>query len=126
MALLLNLKNIDAYQRLMRTDKPIGSYLLLWPTGWALWMASNGVPDLIYLLVFSLGVFVMRSAGCVINDYADRKIDGHVKRTNQRPIATGEVSPKEALQLFLALLVCALVLVLFLVYTIPTAPRTWF
>lgn len=114
MALLLNTQNVDAYKRLMRTDKPIGSYLLLWPTGWALWMASQGVPDILYLLVFSIGVFVMRSAGCVINDYADRKIDGHVKRTNARPIATGEVKPAEALQLFFVLILCAFVVVLFL------------
>lgn len=114
MPLLLTLQNIDAYKRLMRTDKPIGSYLLLWPTGWALWMVSQGVPDVLYLLVFSLGVFVMRSAGCVINDYADREIDGHVKRTTERPLATGEVQPKEALQLFLLLIICAFILVLFL------------
>lgn len=114
MALLLNTQNVDAYKRLMRTDKPIGSYLLLWPTGWALWVTSQGVPELLYLLVFSIGVFVMRSAGCVINDYADRKIDGHVKRTNARPIATGEVKPAEALQLFFVLILCAFVVVLFL------------
>lgn len=114
MTLHLSLKHIDAYKQLMRTDKPIGSYLLLWPTGWALWIASQGAPDFLYLLIFSLGVFVMRSAGCVINDYADRDIDGHVKRTKARPLATGEVLPKEALQLFLLLISCAFILVLFL------------
>lgn len=114
MTLHLSLKHIDAYKQLMRTDKPIGSYLLLWPTGWALWIASQGPPDFLYLLIFSLGVLVMRSAGCVINDYADRDIDGHVKRTKARPLATGEVSPKEALQLFFVLISCAFLLVLFL------------
>ena len=89
------------YKQLMRTDKPIGTLLLLWPTYWALWLASNGTPSLVNLIVFSLGVFVMRSAGCVINDYADREIDGSVKRTEQRPLAAGLVCSGEALSLFL-------------------------
>ena len=81
-------------------DKPIGTYLLLWPTYWALWIASDGWPTLHMLLVFSLGVFLMRSAGCVINDFADRKIDGAVKRTQNRPLVTGALTSSEALQLF--------------------------
>jgi len=88
------------YRLLMRLDKPIGIYLLLWPTWWALWLAAEGVPDLTMLLVFSLGVILMRSAGCVINDYADRNVDGLVERTAQRPLAQGRVSANEALQLF--------------------------
>ena len=78
----------DFFQ-LMRLDRPIGTYLLLWPTLWALWLAAEGVPNLRVLVVFVLGVIVMRAAGCVINDYADRKIDGHVSRTRERPLATG-------------------------------------
>lgn len=97
---------------LMRLDRPIGSYLLLWPTFWALWLANQGLPSVHHLLVFTAGVFVMRSAGCVINDYADREFDGHVKRTNQRPLVTGAVTEKEALSLFAGLLLVALGLVL--------------
>jgi len=96
----------------MRMDKPIGIYLLLWPTLWALWIASFGVPNWHYTLVFVLGVVLMRSAGCVINDYADRKFDGHVSRTSQRPIPSGKVTPTEALQLFFVLIVSAFFLVL--------------
>ena len=92
------------YRLLMRLDKPIGIYLLLWPTWWALWLAAEGLPDLKLLLIFSFGVVLMRSAGCVINDYADRHFDGLVERTAQRPLAQGRVSATEALQLF-ALLV---------------------
>lgn len=102
----------DAYKRLMRTDKPIGTLLLLWPTYWALWLANGGLPSWHLLVVFSLGVFVMRSAGCVINDFADRKIDGAVKRTATRPLALGKVSAGEALSLFLGLILIAFVLVL--------------
>lgn len=108
----LSFKNYSAYHRLMRMDKPIGIYLLLWPTCWALWIASEGLPDLFILTIFTLGVITMRAAGCVINDYADRDFDGHVKRTNMRPIATGEVTPKEALQLFMVLILFAFILVL--------------
>lgn len=86
-----------AYWQLMRMDRPIGSLLLLWPTLWALLLAAQGLPDLRVLVVFVLGVFLMRSAGCVINDYADRHVDGHVKRTSQRPLPAGLVSAKEAL-----------------------------
>ena len=106
--------NWNAYARLMRLDKPVGIYLLLWPTLWALLMAAQGLPPLGITLIFVAGVVVMRSAGCVINDYADRKVDGSVKRTAQRPLATGEVSAKQALQLFAALIALAFVLVLFL------------
>ena len=106
--------NWNAYARLMRLDKPVGIYLLLWPTLWALLMAAQGVPSLTITLIFVTGVIVMRSAGCVINDYADRKVDGSVKRTAQRPLATGEVTSKQALQLFGLLIAIAFVLVLFL------------
>jgi len=98
----------------MRLDKPIGTYLLLWPTYWALWLASNGTPELSMLVVFTLGVVLMRAAGCVINDYADRNFDGAVERTKQRPLATGAVSAVEALQLFGLLLLLSATLLLFL------------
>ncbi len=91
------------YGRLMRADKPIGIYLLLWPTLWALWLAGEGHPDQGLFVVFVLGVIVMRSAGCVLNDFADRKIDPYVERTRNRPLATGAVRPYEAIVLFLAL-----------------------
>lgn len=102
------------YRLLMRMDKPIGTLLLLWPTLWALWIAAEGIPHLGILTVFILGVFLMRSAGCVINDFADRKIDPHVERTKNRPLAAGRVSSREALTLFIALSVVAFGLVLFL------------
>ena len=104
-------KLIDMIQ-LMRLDRPIGIYLLLWPTLWALWLASDGIPKLDVLAIFIIGTAVMRSAGCVINDYADRHIDGHVKRTHQRPMATGKVSEKQALSLFAGLVIVAFLLVL--------------
>lgn len=110
----LHLKHLPYYKQLMRTDKPIGTLLLLWPTLWALWIASDGIPSWQHLIIFSLGVFVMRSAGCVINDYADRDFDGKVKRTQNRPLAQGVVSEKEALSLFALLVVCAFMLVLLL------------
>lgn len=91
------------YAKLMRVDKPIGIWLLLWPVLWALWLAGAGHPDQGLFVVFLLGVFVMRSAGCVLNDYADRKIDPYVERTRDRPIASGAVAPTEALLLFVAL-----------------------
>ena len=91
------------YARLMRIDKPIGIWLLMWPTLWALWLAGEGAPDQGLFVVFMLGVFVMRSAGCVLNDFVDRKIDPYVERTRTRPLATGAVSPLEALTLFVAL-----------------------
>jgi 4-hydroxybenzoate polyprenyltransferase len=97
---LNELKNkLDTYEKLMRLDKPIGILLLLWPTLWALWAVSWGRPPLIVLWIFVLGTVLMRSAGCVINDYADRDFDGHVERTKNRPMATGAVSKKEALTL---------------------------
>ncbi len=100
------------YWRLMRMDRPIGTLLLLWPTLWSLWIAAKGVPSIKNLVIFTLGVIVMRAAGCVINDFADRKIDGKVKRTQNRPLATGAVSSKEALGLFVALCLIAFGLVL--------------
>ena len=100
-----------AYARLMRVDRPIGTLLLLWPTLWALWLAGAGHPLPQVFLVFVAGAFVMRSAGCVINDYADRDIDPHVARTRDRPLAAREVAPSEALLLFVALLCVALALV---------------
>jgi 4-hydroxybenzoate polyprenyltransferase len=105
---------IKAFYKLMRADKPIGTYLLLWPTLLALWFASEGVPDMKILAIFVAGVFVMRSAGCVINDIADRKIDGHIERTNQRPLVSGEVTTKQAILLFVGLVVLAFILVLML------------
>lgn len=101
-----------AYHRLMRTDKPIGALLLLWPTLWALWLATPGMPPLTILLVFVAGVWLMRAAGCVINDYADRKIDGHVKRTASRPLPGGAVTEREALTLFALLVGISFLLVL--------------
>ena len=100
------------YARLMRIDKPIGTLLLLWPTLWALWIAAEGWPPLHILAIFIVGTFLMRSAGCVINDYADRDFDGHVERTRNRPLATGAVSPGEALALAAGLSAAAFVLVL--------------
>ncbi|WP_333501645.1 4-hydroxybenzoate octaprenyltransferase [Kluyvera genomosp. 2] len=101
-----------AYHRLMRTDKPIGALLLLWPTLWALWVASPGVPPLWILAVFVAGVWLMRAAGCVVNDYADRKFDGHVKRTANRPLPSGAVTEKEARTLFIVLVALSFLLVL--------------
>ncbi|SNV79329.1 4-hydroxybenzoate octaprenyltransferase [Pasteurella dagmatis] len=103
-----------AYAQLMRFDKPIGTLLLLWPTLWALFLSVKGIPNLAVLTIFVLGVIVMRAAGCVINDYADRHIDGSVKRTSQRPLATGAAAPKEAKWLFAILIFCSFILVLFL------------
>ncbi|MEE2023281.1 MULTISPECIES: 4-hydroxybenzoate octaprenyltransferase [Alkalimonas] len=106
--------NWPYYRQLMRLDKPIGIYLLLWPTWWALWLAAEGMPPLSLWLVFTLGVVLMRSAGCVINDYADRNFDGAVTRTRLRPLAAGKVTSAEALQLFIVLLLLAATLLLFL------------
>ena len=102
------------YIQLMRLDRPIGILLLLWPTLSALWIAAEGMPDLLVLMVFTLGVIVMRSAGCVINDYADRDIDGQVVRTMTRPLATGVLEAKDALRLFAVLAFVAFLLVLLL------------
>ncbi len=101
-----------AYAQLIRFDKPIGTLLLLWPTLWALWLASSGFPQWHLLLIFSLGTFLMRSAGCAVNDYADRDFDRYVLRTKDRPITSGKISGKEALAVaaFLALLAFLLIL----------------
>jgi len=103
---------MNAYFRLMRLNKPIGIYLLLWPTYWALFLSVGGWPDIDLLIIFTFGVIITRSAGCVINDYADREIDKHIARTRDRPITTGEISPKAALLLFIALGLIAFALVL--------------
>jgi len=112
---LLTLKDrLSAYEKLMRLDKPIGILLLLWPTLWGLWFASAGLPPPDVLLIFITGTVLMRSAGCVVNDYADRGFDPHVERTRNRPLAAGLIQPKEALLLAGALMLLAFVLVLFL------------
>jgi len=103
---------LQQYWLLARFDKPIGILILLWPALWALWVASDGKPDIFVLFIICSGVVLMRAAGCVINDYADRDIDPHVERTKQRPIAAGKVSPKEALIVFVVLCLTAFVLVL--------------
>ena len=102
------------YIQLMRLDRPIGTLLLLWPTLWAVWIAGNGTPSLKTVVIFILGVIIMRAAGCVINDFADRDFDGDVERTKGRPLATGAISAKKALALFCGLGLLAFVLVLFL------------
>ena len=107
-------RRLDAYERLIRLDKPIGTLLLLWPTLWALWLASRGTPRLEHFLIFFVGTVLMRSAGCAINDYADRAFDPQVKRTRLRPLAAGEIRPREALAVAAALALCAFILVLFL------------
>lgn len=101
-----------AYSRLMRIDRPIGSLLLLWPTYWALWIAAQGTPSLFIFIVFTVGVFLMRAAGCVINDFADRHFDGHVERTKHRPLPSGDVTEKEAKILFISLVGLSFLLVL--------------
>jgi len=105
-------ERVTQYYYLTRLHRPIGILLLLWPTGWALWAAAGGWPDWPVLLVFLLGVVLMRSAGCVINDFADRDFDPQVSRTRERPIASGRVTPKEALWLFAGLCLLAFLLVL--------------
>lgn len=105
---------LEQYSLLTRLDRPIGTLLLLWPTLWALWIAAEGWPRGSVLVVFVLGVILMRAAGCAINDFADRNIDGHVQRTRQRPMATGKVSSREALLVFASLAICAFILVLFM------------
>jgi len=106
------LDRLQQYWLLARFDKPIGILILLWPALWALWVASQGKPDLFVLLIICSGVVLMRAAGCVINDYADRNLDPHVERTKQRPMASGKVSSKEALTLFAVLCIVAFILVL--------------
>ena len=102
------------YGKLMRVDKPVGIWLLMWPTLWALWLAGEGSPDQGLFVIFLLGVFVMRSAGCVLNDFVDRRIDPYVERTRSRPLASGAVAPFEALILFVALSLVAIGLVIML------------
>src|SRR6185436_1901669 len=103
---------INLYEKLMRLDKPIGILLLLWPTLWALWLAVRGMPDWTVLAIFLLGTVLMRSAGCVINDYADRDFDPHVARTKERPLAAKRISTTEALILAAVLALIAFALVL--------------
>lgn len=105
-------ERLDLYEKLMRLDKPIGILLLLWPTLWALWMASDGMPPLVTLWIFILGTVLMRSAGCVLNDYADRDFDPHVARTQARPLAAGKLRTREALLLAGVLSVAAFLLLL--------------
>ena len=105
-------EKLKQYLLLIRADRPIGSFLLLWPALWSLWLAGEGQPSASIVLIFIVGVFIMRSAGCVINDYADRNIDPDVARTCNRPLATGQVTPREAIFLFLVLCAMALLLVL--------------
>ncbi len=105
-------KQANRWLRLMRLDRPIGTYLLLWPTLWALWFAGEGSPSLANVIIFTLGVVSMRAAGCVINDYADRNVDGSVERTKNRPLPAGEIAPSQALIVFVLLLCLSLALVL--------------
>lgn len=112
MSFTSNFPKLRAYLQLMRLDKPIGTLLLLWPTCWALCLSGMSWPPFSVLIVFLFGVIIMRAAGCVINDYADRNIDGHVKRTQQRPLASGKISAKQALGLFILLGLIAFLLVL--------------
>lgn len=107
-------KRLAEYLKLMRIDRPIGTYLLLWPTLWALWLASEGSPRQVLIVIFCVGVFLMRSAGCVINDLADRAFDSHVERTKSRPLALGTITVIEAIILLIILLALSLYLVLFL------------
>jgi 4-hydroxybenzoate polyprenyltransferase len=108
------LKRVDAYERLMRLDKPAGALLLLWPTLWAVWIAARGHPSAVIVLIFVVGTILMRSAGCAVNDFADRRFDPHVERTRRRPVAAGEVAPGEALAVGAALAALAFCFVLFL------------
>ena len=105
------LARLDAYEKLVRLDKPVGILLLLWPTLWGLWSAAGGVPDWRVLWIFAMGTVLMRSAGCAINDYADRGFDAHVKRTRERPLAAGTIRPQEAVLVAAALALCAFLMV---------------
>jgi 4-hydroxybenzoate polyprenyltransferase len=107
-------RRLDAYERLLRLDKPIGTLLLLWPTLWALWLAARGVPPVELIAIFCVGTLLMRSAGCAMNDYFDRGFDAHVARTRDRPLAAGEIRPTEALVLAALLAAAAFGLVLML------------
>jgi len=114
MDLAAALKRINAYERLIRLDKPIGALLLLWPTLWAVWIAASGRPRPEVVVIFVMGTILMRSAGCAFNDWADRDFDGKVARTRDRPLAAGEIPPQEALAVGAALAACAFFFVLFL------------
>jgi 4-hydroxybenzoate polyprenyltransferase len=105
-------QKLNAYERLIRLDKPVGFMLLMWPTLWGLWYAAYGAPDLRLVWIFVLGTILMRSAGCAINDWADREFDGAVKRTENRPLASGEVSGKEAIAVAIVCALCAAVLLI--------------
>ena len=107
-------QRLQAYYYLCRFDKPIGAELVFWPTMWALWIASKGLPDLKILLLMTLGVIFMRAAGCAINDFADRKVDAHVERTKTRPLATGIIQAKEAIYVFLVLVFASACMLFFL------------
>lgn len=107
-------ERLSAYYYLCRFDKPIGTELVFWPTMWALWVAAKGIPDLSILVLMILGVVFMRAAGCAINDFADRKVDAHVERTKTRPLATGIISGKEAVMVFLVLVAASACLLFFL------------
>lgn len=109
---------LSDYSKLMRIDRPIGTLLLLWPTYWALWLAAGGFPSISNLIIFTLGVFLMRAAGCAINDFADRKVDSHVKRTKDRPLASGRIKPAEAVAVFMGLALVAFVLVILFTNTL--------
>ena len=105
------MQRLHAYARLIRLDKPIGTLLLLWPTYWALWLSNQGMPPWHLLIIFTLGTFLMRSAGCAINDYADRDFDRHVERTKNRPITSGQISGKEAVWIAVLLALLAFTLI---------------
>jgi 4-hydroxybenzoate polyprenyltransferase len=106
------------YAILLRLNRPIGTLLLLWPTYWALWLAADGMPQFGNLIVFTLGVFLMRAAGCAINDFADRKVDRHVKRTKDRPLTSGRIQPWEAVALFAGICLLAFLMVVFFTNTL--------
>ena len=107
-------QRLEAYYYLCRFDKPIGTELVFWPTMWAMWIANKGIPDIKILIPMILGTIFMRAAGCAINDFADRKVDGHVERTKTRPLATGVISAKEAIFVFLFLVAASAAMLLFL------------
>ncbi len=107
-------ERLEAYYYLCRFDKPIGTELVFWPTMWALWIANQGMPSIGILIPMILGTIFMRAAGCAINDFADRKVDGHVERTKTRPLATGVISAKEAIYVFLGLVALSAAMLLFL------------
>ena len=105
-------ERLTQYAKLARMDRPVGALLLLWPTWWALWLAAKDFPPIGTLVIFTLGVWLMRSAGCVVNDFADRGLDPHVQRTRERPLPAGTVTPREAIGVFIALITLAFLLVL--------------